>query len=59
MTRQELLQAGGLALAGLAAPRAIRGAGVVEIRMRSDRLGTEVWVDPIGILIEPGQTNRG
>jgi plastocyanin len=58
MTRRELLQAGGLALAGLAVPRAIRGAGVVEIRMRSDRLGADVWFDPIGILIEPGQKLR-
>lgn len=58
MTRRELLQAGGLALAGLAVPRAIRAAGVVEIRMMSDRLGADVWFDPIGILIEPGQTVR-
>jgi plastocyanin len=48
-------------LAGLAAPaglRPVRAGGVVEIRLRSDTLGTEVWFDPIGLLIEPGQTVR-
>jgi plastocyanin len=59
LTRRAFLTAGGLALAGL--PRASRPAqarGVVEIRMRSDRLGTDVWFDPIGVAIEPGQTVR-
>jgi plastocyanin len=31
---------------------------VVEIAMRSDRLGAEVWFDPIGVLVQPGQTVR-
>ena len=59
-----LRQAGGLALAGLAglpvpAPRRARAAGgTVEIVMRSDPLGTKVGFDPIGVLIEPGQTVR-
>ena len=55
------LRAGGLLLAGLAAPalvRPTRAGGVVEIRLRSDALGTKVWFDPIGVLIEPGQTVR-
>ena len=75
VTRRRLLQAGGLALAGLSAPRPARGflgvliglegsggpsrdSGPVEIRMRSDALGSRVWFDPIGVLIEPGSTVR-
>jgi len=63
LTRRELLQAGGLWLAGLAGPRltgAARAAAasVVEIRMRSDARGEHVWFDPIGVRIEPGHTVR-
>jgi plastocyanin len=61
LTRRGALRAGGLLLAGLAAPalvRPTRAGSVVEIRPRSDALGTKVWFDPIGILIEPGQTVR-
>ena len=64
LTRRELLQAGGLWLAGLAAPpvaAAARAAGTVpavEIRMRSDARGEHVWFDPVGVRIEPGQTVR-
>jgi plastocyanin len=59
--RREVLQAAGLVLAGLAAPalrRPAQAGGVVEIRLRSDTLGAHVWFDPIGVLIEPGQTVR-
>jgi plastocyanin len=59
LTRRAFLTAGGLALAGL--PRRARPAearAVVEIRMRSDRLGTDVWFDPIGLAVQPGQTVR-
>jgi plastocyanin len=60
------MTAGGLALAGLALPRATHprptgagaAGGIVEVRMRSDDRGGEVWFDPIGVLIEPGQTVR-
>jgi plastocyanin len=61
LRRREVLRAGGLALAGLATPAGLcpaRAGGVVEIRLRSDPLGTHVWFDPIGVLIEPGQTVR-
>jgi plastocyanin len=58
VTRRELLEAGGLWLAGLAAPRPVRAAAPVEIHMMSDPLGTKVWFDPIGLRIEPGQTVR-
>lgn len=64
LTRRDLLQAGGLWLAGLAAPRwvvaarAAAAAPVVEIRMRSDARGEHVWFDPVGMRIEPGTTVR-
>ena len=60
MTRRDLLRAGGLWAAGLAAPRPARSASPVEIeiRMRSDARGEHVGFDPIGILIQPGQTVR-
>ncbi len=58
MTRRDLLQAGGLWLAGLTSPGVTRAASVVEIRMRSDDRGAEVWFDPVGVRIEPGQTVR-
>jgi plastocyanin len=60
-SRRTALRSGGLLLAGLAAPALVRPAqagGVVEIRMRSDPLGTHVAFDPTGVLIEPGQTVR-
>jgi plastocyanin len=59
--RREVLRAGGLVLAGLATPVALRPAcagGIMEIRLRSDPLGSHVSFDPIGVLIEPGQKVR-
>src|SRR5512146_1098924 len=58
LARRAFLRAGALAFAGLAVPRPARGAGRVEIRMRSDAQGAHVWFDPVGILVEPGQTVR-
>jgi plastocyanin len=66
LTRREFLRAGGVALAGLSVPSTSRvallhtprAAQAVEIRMRSDKLGTRVWFDPIGVYIELGQTVR-
>ena len=57
-TRRDFVTAGGLALASLALPTVGRAAGPVEIRMRSSPRGEEVWFDPIGVRIEPGQTVR-
>lgn len=34
------------------------GSAPVVIRMKSDALGSKVWFDPIGLLIEPGDTIR-
>lgn len=57
-TRRDFLTVGGLALASLAVPTLARAAGPVEIHMRSSPRGEEVWFDPIGVRIEPGQTVR-
>ncbi|HEU4464358.1 MAG TPA: plastocyanin/azurin family copper-binding protein [Gemmatimonadota bacterium] len=70
-TRREFLRTGGLALAGLAAawadprqaaarlgPIAAPTGRAVEIRMRSDALGSRVWFDPAGLSIPPGTTVR-
>jgi plastocyanin len=73
-TRREFLAMGGVLLTGLAFPssmksyradaKAYRGLqkigdlGIVDILMMSDRTGAEVWFDPIGVFIEPGQTVR-
>ncbi len=54
LTRRGLIGAGGLLAAGLA--RA--DSGVVQIRMRSDADGGHVGFDPVGLLIQPGQTLR-
>ena len=54
-----MLGAGGLWLAGRAAPALGQaGGGVVEISMQSDDLGTQVAFEPVGLLIQPGQTVR-
>jgi plastocyanin len=66
LTRRGLLTKAGVAAAGLVLPALAHsrltgasGAGpVVEISMRSDERGAEVWFDPIGVRIEPGQTVR-
>lgn len=70
-TRREFLQAGGLALAGLALPVSVfdlgrangdaladRSPGTVTIRMRSDARGARVWFDPVGVRVSPGATVR-
>jgi plastocyanin len=58
VTRRSFLTAGGLLLAGLAGPRRSRAARAVEIRMMSDPQGAEVWFDPIGVRVAPGDTVR-
>jgi plastocyanin len=57
-TRRSFLKAGGLALAGLTAPRLVGAAGPAEIHMRASARGEEVWFDPIGLWIPSGQTVR-
>ena len=58
LTRRRFLTAGGLALAGLAVARSGRTGSIVEIHMKSDPLGADVWFDPMGIHVKAGQTIR-
>lgn len=55
--RAALVGGGGLFLGTLFGSRA-RAADVVEIHMKSDPSGGMVGFDPIGLLIQPGQTVR-
>jgi plastocyanin len=61
MLRRKMLMASGGFIAGLVLPGISRGhgsTGDVEVHMRSDAAGAHVGFDPIGLLIEPGQTVR-
>jgi plastocyanin len=60
ISRRKVLETGGILLAGLLAPRSIAAAGgdVVVIQMNSDTQGSQVGFDPIGVVIQPGQTIR-
>ena len=58
LTRRRFFAAGGLTLAGLAVARLARGARVAEIHIKSDVEGSDVWFDPVGVWVEPGQTVR-
>lgn len=56
-----LAGAGGVILGGFGlrpAQRSTAAAGSVEIHMKSDPEGSVVGFDPVGLLIEPGQTVR-
>ena len=57
-SRRDFLIGSGLASAAVALPRVVQAAGPVEIQMLSSPRGEEVWFDPIGVRIEPGQTVR-
>lgn len=58
LTRRRLAGAGGLLLAGAGLRTAGADAGTVEIRMLSDEDGSHVGFDPVGLLLQPGQTVR-
>ncbi|MBZ9889126.1 hypothetical protein LB559_14375 [Mesorhizobium sp. BR1-1-3] len=59
LTRREILGAGGGLAAALSLPSLSVWAGeVVEIKMQGRGDGSQVWFDPIGILIKPSQTVR-
>ncbi len=49
---------GGLVAAVSLSRRDVRAEEVVEIRMKERADGSQVWFDPIGVLIEPGQMVR-
>jgi plastocyanin len=57
LTRRTFLKAGGLTLAGLAGPR-LAHAALATIYMRASARGEEVWFDPVGLWVPPGQTVR-
>jgi plastocyanin len=59
LTRRHVLRIGGGILAALplgVAPA--RGAETVDITMSGNKDGSLVWFEPIGLLIQPGQTVR-
>ena len=58
--RRHFLQIGGGFLAGLTGSRSAASAmgDVVEIGMQGNADGSQVWFDPIGVLVRPGQTLR-
>jgi plastocyanin len=58
--RRKLLLAGGDLLASFVAVTwgGAAAAGAVDIHMKSDADGAQVGFDPVGLLIEPGQTVR-
>ena len=59
LSRRNVIAAVGSLLAGSILPLG-RGASqdVVEITMQGNAEGSDVWFDPIGLLIRPGQTVR-
>lgn len=59
LTRRQVLGAGG-GLVAILSPRCQTALAdeVVEIRMQGREDGSQVWFDPIGVLIKPGQTVR-
>jgi plastocyanin len=58
VSRRHILRIGGGLLAGLALPRLPLAAEAVEIRMQGNADGSQVWFNPIGLRIKPGQTIR-
>jgi plastocyanin len=58
LTRRQLIQTGGVILAGSAWTARAASERVIEIRMRGNADGSRVWFDPIGVLMEPGETVR-
>lgn len=58
-TRRQALQAGGSFLAALLLrPQPVLAVEAVEIVMQGTPDGSHVWFDPVGILVQPGQTIR-
>ena len=59
LTRREIVGAsGGLAAALSLSSLSVWAGEMVEIKMQGRGDGSQVWFDPIGILIKPGQTVR-
>ena len=59
LTRRNILQVGGVTLAAFVLRPAITfGADTIDLAMTGRPDGSDVWFDPIGIHIQPGQTLR-
>ncbi|MGH7113837.1 MAG: plastocyanin/azurin family copper-binding protein [Stellaceae bacterium] len=60
LTRRSVLGIGGSLLAGAVPPGSGGSAPnpVIEIHMKSDPMGSVVGFDPVGVLLQPGQTVR-
>ena len=59
ITRRRMLgMGGGLAAALFSRPATVWAANPIEIVMAGREDGSHVWFDPIGLLIQPGQTVR-
>ncbi|RWG82882.1 MAG: hypothetical protein EOQ69_15200 [Mesorhizobium sp.] len=59
LTRRQVLAGGGGLVAALSLSSQVAWANdVVEIIMEGRDDGSQVWFDPIGVLIKPGQTVR-
>jgi plastocyanin len=56
-SRRSILGIGGAVLAGLLAPARASAGTLVEV-MKGNTDGSNVWYDPIGLRIQPGQTIR-
>jgi plastocyanin len=52
------VQTGGAFLVGLIEPLDLCAAQPVEIQMLGDAAGSNVWFDPIGLHVQPGQVIR-
>ena len=59
LTRRNVLQVGGVTLAALAIrPSLVLAAGTIDLAMTGRPDGSDVWFDPIGLHVQPGQTLR-
>jgi plastocyanin len=59
LSRRKVLEmGGGMAVALSALPAPASAASIVEIAMQGRGDGSRVWFDPVGVLIQPGQTVR-
>jgi plastocyanin len=59
LTRRNVLQVGGVTLAAFVSrPLVALGADIIDLAMTGRPDGSDVWFDPIGIHIQPGQTLR-
>lgn len=59
LRRRDILKAGGGLAAALTLPPDLRAtAGTIDIKMQGRADGSRVWFDPVGLLIQQGETIR-